>query len=370
MKTGIYIHIPFCVSKCNYCDFLSFSNKENQMEDYTKSLCEEIRKCVINETIQTIFIGGGTPTVLPIQYMEMIIEAVMEKNIESQYEFTVEANPDTVDEKYLQRLLKLGVNRLSFGLQSCNDEILKKLGRTHSYEVFLNKFLIARKVGFNNINVDLMYTLPGQTVADFKETLEKIVKLKPEPEHISAYSLIIEEGTVFFNLNSEKKLKLPTEEEDILFNKLCCDVLRENDYYKYEVSNYSKKGYECKHNIIYWELDNYYGFGLNAHSKIYNERKSNTASLDDYLIENKKNEVEVLSKEMEIEEFVFLGLRMTKGINMKKFKEKFDLDFYEIYGEKIEDLVLKGLLVKNNDDLFATENGFNVLNYVIEKLLL
>ncbi len=365
-KTGIYIHIPFCLSKCHYCDFVSFTNTK-EIENYVIELCEEIKNAKIDFEIDTIFIGGGTPTILPIKLLEKIISEIFSNKIKEDYEFTIECNPETVDEIYLQNLINLGVNRISFGLQSCNNKMLNLLGRAHSYEKFLNIFTLARKVGFKNINIDLMYNLPNQTIEDWENTLNKVISLNPE--HISAYSLIIEENTKFFHMLNKKIISIPSDEMYVKFNEICLEKLKKAGYCKYEVSNYSKVGFECKHNIIYWELDNYYGFGLNAHSKISNIRYSNTKILTDYLKGEYTVSKEILSKEDLEDEFIFLGLRKTNGISKKKYSHLFNEDFDKKYKKNIQYLLDENLLISTEENLYVTPKGFHILDSIILKIL-
>ncbi len=367
-KTGIYIHIPFCKSKCKYCDFVSFANSQEYMEEYTNRLCEEIENKSINEPVDSIFIGGGTPTSLKWEMLEKICLKVLKKGLKDGFEFTVEVNPDTVDFNYLKKMREIGINRISFGLQSCHNDTLKFLGRSHSYEVFERVYKEAREVGFDNINIDIMYNLPNQDIENFKYTLEKIIAL--EPEHISAYSLIIEEGTPFHSMLEEGSFISPDEELYVEFNELCASSLAKAGYKKYEVSNYAKDGYECKHNIIYWELDDYYGFGLNAHSKIGNLRYANTEILDEYLKGFNNVIEEALSLEEQEEEFIFLGLRMTKGIDKEEYGEKFKRGFDEKYKGKVSKLCEEGFLRDEDGRVYATSEGFHILNHIIEKILI
>ncbi len=367
-KTGIYIHIPFCKSKCRYCDFISFANMQNYMEEYTNKICEEIENKSINKPIDSIFIGGGTPTTLRWEMLEKICYTVLKKGVKENFEFTVEINPDTVDKEYLMNMKRMGINRISFGLQSCVDDTLKFLGRSHSYEVFERTYKNAREVGFNNINIDLMYNLPNQDLENFKYSLEKVLSLKPE--HISAYSLIIEEGTPFHKMLEEGKIFSPDEELYVEFNELCEKMLREAGYLKYEVSNYAKVGYECNHNVIYWELDDYYGFGLNAHSKVGNCRYSNTENLIEYLEGNFEKKEEFLSIEEQEEEFIFLGLRMVKGIDKKKYEEIFKRNFDEKFGDRVSEFCRCGYIEDTEQRVRVTSKGFHILNHIIEKIVI
>ncbi len=366
-KVGIYIHIPFCLSKCKYCDFVSFTNLNSKMERYVKKLCEEIQNTKINEQINTIFIGGGTPTVLNIHLIEEIVNEVFKKNIIEDYEFTIECNPETVNKEYLQSLINLGINRISFGLQSCNNEMLKLIGRAHSFEKFVKVYCQAREVGFNNINVDLMYNLPNQDLEDWVNTINKVLELSPE--HISAYSLIIEEGTQFHSMLENNEITIPNEDLYVQFNEVCFEMLSKHGYNKYEVSNYAKNNKECKHNIIYWDLDDYYGFGLNAHSKVSNVRYSNTSNINEYLGDVTKVSEENLSIEEREEEFIFLGLRKTMGISKEKYKYLFNKDFNEVYGNIINELEKEKYVIDNGGFIKISQKGFHILDAIILKIL-
>ena len=274
-EIGIYIHIPFCIKKCEYCDFVSYCNKEKYVPQYINALKKEIKNNINKEyKITTIYIGGGTPSSIEENYIADIIETIKLnmndenlKNFEN-IEVTIEVNPGTVTEKKLKTYKEIGINRLSIGLQETHDELLKSIGRIHTYEEFLKTYNLARKIGFNNINVDLIIALPNQTIQDIKENLEKIIKLNPE--HISVYSLILEEGTPFYNKYNENKIKLPDEELERNMYWYVKNTLENNGYMHYEISNFSKKGFESKHNMNCWNQEEYLGFGVAAHS--YNNK--------------------------------------------------------------------------------------------------
>ncbi len=374
-KLGLYIHIPFCVKKCDYCDFLSApANKQVQMA-YMDTLQKEIaEKAIVYKDwcVDTVFIGGGTPTSVPCETIVRTMDTVREVfSLDEDCEITMECNPGTVTKESLMAYRAAGINRLSLGLQSAEDELLKKLGRIHTYEQFLETYGWAREAGFTNINVDLMSALPGQSLLQYEDTLRKIIGL--DVEHISAYSLIVEEGTPFYKLYEADELFLPDEETERQMYYRTEDLLKEAGYERYEISNYAKKGYACRHNIRYWEREHYLGLGLGASSMIENVRFKNTEWLDEYLLENKymeKNDVQELSKNECMEEFMFLGLRMTAGVSKTKFGEVFGSSMEEIYGNSIAGLKTQGLIAENGDRIFLTKYGLDVSNRVFVEFLL
>ena len=364
----IYIHIPFCISKCKYCDFKSAPSCPKERSDYVESLCEKIRsyeEFAKAYRVVSIFVGGGTPSVLESKQMEEIFCAIKETfKLSDDTEITVEMNPGTVTSEKLRVYRECGVNRLSIGLQSVNNHELKALGRIHTYEEFLKTYQMAREAGFENINIDLISAIPHQTVESWRETLKKVVEL--EPEHISAYSLIIEEGTPFYERYGEGEHddELPSEEDERQMYHDTREILASYGYERYEISNYAKPGYECRHNIGYWERCEYLGIGVGAASLIGNERWS----FDDSL--NVEPEVEVLSTENEMEEFMFLGLRKIQGVSKKKFEETFGVPIKEVYGEVISTMKDKGLLEEVDEYIRLTEDGIDVSNYVMSEFLL
>lgn len=377
---GIYIHIPFCIRKCAYCDFLSFASEEDTRKKYIQSLISDIRKWEDAERwhITSIFIGGGTPSVLKKEETAGILEAVYNKfQVDDDAEITTEANPGTLTKDKLYAYREQGINRLSLGLQSVHDQELKLLGRIHTYEDFLKGFHMAREAGFSNINVDLMSALPGQTVDSWRESLIKILRLKAE--HVSAYSLIIEEGTPFYEKYAEDaRLRdlgedcriLPTEENERSMYYETRRLTGEYGLEQYEISNYAKPGYECRHNQAYWLRQDYLGFGLGASSLIDNVRFRNTADLKEYsqgLFE--KEEREVLSVQEQMEETMFLGLRMKDGVSMETFEKVFHTPFSAVYGKTVLDLKKEGLVQTEEERLFLTEKGFDLSNYTLAQFL-
>ena len=372
-EISLYIHIPFCKQRCFYCDFPTFAGKEGFREEYIGALVKEIEEKCSNYLIKTIFIGGGTPSYLEENELEKLLIAVSKLNLSNKLEYSMECNPGTVNEDKLKIMKRYGINRISFGLQSCNDKLLKKIGRIHTFDEFLENYNLSRKVGFDNINVDLMYGLPNLTIKDWKNTLEKICELKPE--HVSAYSLIIEEGTAFYKLYEKDKLELPSEDDERVMDKLTKDILKANGYHQYEISNFALDGRECEHNKVYWLLDEYIGVGSASSSYIDGYRLVNTSNINDY-IERISNNISVVidkyenSIEDEMEEFVFMGLRMVLGIDLLKFKRKFGIDINGIYKEVIEKNIKDGLLVVEGNKMFLTAKGMELSNSVMSDFIL
>lgn len=375
-KLSLYIHIPFCAKKCLYCDFPSWQGCESYFEDYTESLLNEIKngeRIYSDYDISTIFIGGGTPTVLSPKLLGKITDAVLERyNVESNAEITSEANPGTVDGYKLKEMKAMGINRLSFGVQAWQNNILKALGRIHDRETFLKNLDEAKNAGFENINCDLMFSLPNQTFKDWMETLENFSKL--DIQHISAYSLIVEDGTPFKKMQEEGRLLLPDEETDRKMYSAANEMLAKNGFERYEISNFAKKGFESRHNITYWETRPYIGFGLGSHSYFQEERYNNTYDLKEYIAANgdakklRENKEFLTDKEKE-EEFMFMGLRMKKGISTDEFSRRFGRDIYSVYGEKIEELLDEKLIEKKENRIMLTKRGTDVSNIVFERFI-
>ena len=375
----LYIHIPFCVKKCAYCDFLSGPASNQQIEEYVQALIEEIRyykEFVKKYEVSTVFWGGGTPSLLTGEQMKALMETLGQTFfIRQNAEITMEANPGTVTVEKLLACQKAGINRISFGLQSVNNEELKMLGRIHTYEEFLESYEAARKAGFQNINVDLISAIPKQTVSSWEQTLQTIISL--QPEHISAYSLIVEEGTTFAKLYGEGcKLEhlLPMEEDERRMYERTEELLREAGYHRYEISNYAKEGYECQHNLGYWERKEYLGLGLGASSLIEETRFHNTDEMEEYL-RDASNPIllrrgqEKLDRQEQMEEFVFLGLRKIRGIQEEKFAEMFGEDIWDCYGRNLERVIKEGLLEREEGVLRLTRKGIDVSNYVFYEIL-
>ncbi|WP_300278363.1 radical SAM family heme chaperone HemW [Peptacetobacter sp.] len=373
---GIYIHIPFCVKKCKYCDFNSFNMNLNEKKIYLEDLKKEIEMYSSdykNKKIDTIFFGGGTPSILTSKEIEDLMRILKEKfDFSKEVEITMECNPGTIDREKLQTMKINGINRLSIGLQAVQNSHLKYIGRIHTYEEFEKNFKEARTIGFDNINIDLMFDLPNQTEDDWKESLKKVVKLNPE--HISAYSLILEEGTELFEMYNREEFSLMDENKDMDMYEYTINYLRENGYNQYEISNYAKKDKECKHNIIYWKCENYIGLGAGASGYLGKERYTNEMNLSDYHKKTYNNQkpimsIEMLSEEEMIEEKVFMNLRMNEGINRKEFKEKFGIDFYEKYKNKIDTLKERNLLTIDDISIKLTQKGREISNNVFLEIL-
>ena len=386
-NTGIYIHIPFCVKKCNYCDFNSGPYSDEVKALYTDALLKELHikaPFFKDSVIDTVFIGGGTPSILPVQLLGKIFESLRsDYDICENAEITIESNPGTLDLEKLKSYRSFGINRLSIGLQSTVDEELKILGRIHNFNDFLNSYDLARKAGFENINVDLMNSIPDQTYDSFIEGLKRIKELSPE--HISVYSLILEEGTPFYDM----KLNLPDEDTDREMVHSIIDVLK--DYRQYEISNYTKTGFECRHNIKYWKRDDYQGFGVSAASLFDNDlRFKNTDDINEYIdffnkdesilkdhysnvfvsknvnpdSDNIFSEFELLSEEDIISEYIILGLRMNEGIDLNLFEKAFNKSLFDLKSDKINLHISEGLLERKGDMIMLTERGRDLGNYV------
>lgn len=391
MKTNkkplsIYLHIPFCVRKCYYCDFLSVPAEEAVWKRYVDCLITEIQAEAPKYTdyeVQTLFIGGGTPSLLTTELITKLLVCVKGCfDLAEGAEITIEVNPGTVNEQKLMAYRACGINRLSIGLQSAQNKELQLLGRIHTYETFEKTYYDAIKFGFNNINIDLMSAIPGQTVQSYRDTLQRVLSLSPQPSHISAYSLIIEEGTPFF----ENTPDLPDEEADREMYKITDDILKECGFARYEISNYAKSGYACRHNIVYWRRGDYVGFGIGAASLVCNVRFCNESDLDVYMAgweqyrhSNKKPDLvrdkQELSINGQIEEFMFLGLRMTEGVSIEGFEALFGKSIYEVYPGIIERLLGQELLVlkegtNDNDTRLALSSfGLDVSNVVMAEFL-
>ena len=435
---SIYIHIPFCVKKCQYCDFLSAPADSRAQEVYLRALKQEIREQAARYReyeVQTVFIGGGTPTAVPCEKLCEVLKTVFTcYRVNPQAEISMEANPGTVTKEALLSYRKAGINRLSIGLQSTDDGELKLLGRIHTYRDFLQTYRWAQEAGFTNINLDIMSALPGQSVENYKKSLETVLSLRPQ--HISAYSLIVEEGTPFFEkygqeseklqATGEKQPDLPSEEEEREMYALTEKLLAAAGYHRYEISNYALPGRECRHNLVYWKRGNYVGFGLGAASMVENVRFENTRKMQEYLAEyagvpdaepvsagvaqgdeqvlsneqefslredtHSENEqvlstwadvnsretqqifqgenVHPLSPQEQMEETMFLGLRLTEGVSKAEFHRQFGVSMEQIYGEVIQENIAQGLLADEAGYLRLTREGMDLSNYVMAQFLL
>ena len=373
---GLYLHIPFCVRKCAYCDFLSGPAGAEEKSLYVGALLEEIREMGRRTEgcpVDSIFLGGGTPTTLSADQLTAVLRAVRQAfSVLPGAEITLEMNPGT-DREELDDLLKNEVNRVSLGLQSTDRDELKVLGRIHTYEDLLGTYDHLRALGLANINIDLMSALPGQTMASWQRTLERVTALKPE--HISAYSLIIEEGTPFFDLFEAGRLDLPDEETERDMYAVTEELLKARGYHRYEISNYARPGFESRHNSRYWTGGDYLGLGLGASSYFEGRRWKNTSDMTAYL-ENAgrpdrlREEMQVLTEKDKMEEFMFLGLRMMKGVSGEDFRRRFGREIEEIYGPVLEEQIHRGLMVKEADCYRLTLRGIDISNTVLAEFLL
>lgn len=374
---GLYIHIPFCKSKCYYCDFLSKPNQEDYFQAYVQALDKEMlayHKLLSDYVVTSIFIGGGTPTILPIELLQKIGIRLGELFfIDPKAEFTIESNPGTLSFEALSGLKKTGVNRLSIGLQAFQNRLLKKLGRVHTLEQFLQNYENALKVGFDNINIDLMFGLPEQETRDWEESLLKVIQL--DPPHLSCYSLILEEGTPFFRMWDQGHLLLPTEDDTLQMYRKCIQMLTDAGYEHYEISNFAKPQRKCKHNLRYWNCDEYVGLGVGAHSYFQGIRYHNQENLAQYIKESyclqklQKDPQTIHAKEA-YEEYMFLGLRLIQGVSKEEFYHRFQRSMEEVYGSVLQKLVKLGLLKEEENNVKLTKRGLEVGNVVFEQFLL
>lgn len=374
-ELSLYLHIPFCVKKCDYCDFLSAPASLEVQEQYLRAFCSEIRakaEAFRGYLVKTVFIGGGTPSILKPEQLCDLLKCVRESfRILPQAEITMEMNPGTGGGKEaFEQYKKAGINRLSIGLQSTKDEELKVLGRIHNFSQFGTTYREAREAGFTNINIDIMSALPGQSVESYRETLETVCALRPE--HFSAYSLIIEEGTPFFERYASETWTEENEERDRLMYALTGQLLEDCGYHRYEISNYALSGRECRHNLVYWTGGEYLGLGLGASSFIKNTRYKNTSDLNTYL-ERKGNalreDIQVLTISERMEEFMFLGLRLTEGVRKAEFFHLFGRTMDDVYGEVLRKNQNDGLLVSTPQRVFLTPRGVDLSNYVLAQFL-
>ena len=373
-EIGVYVHIPFCKKKCDYCDFISYCNKDNLIYDYVQAVKAEIQSQNIKPEITTIYIGGGTPSYIDSKYIIEILEKIKEKNVSSNAEITIEVNPGTVTKEKLEDYIKSGINRISIGLQTTNDELLKQIGRIHNFTQFLETYKLAKKVGFKNINVDLMLGLPNQRIKDLKESLEQIIKLKPK--HISVYSLIVEDGTPIANKIEKGEMQLPDEELERNMYWFVKNTLELNGFIHYEISNFAKKGYESKHNLNCWNQKEYIGIGASAHSYRDITRYSNTENIEEY-IENvnngnfNRNKIihEVQKEDDAKKEFMLLGLRKIKGVDINQFKNKFGDNPIYLFRNELKKLTDERLLIIDNNNIRLTNKGLDLANLVWEEFI-
>lgn len=370
---SLYVHIPFCKQKCFYCDFKSYAGIEELENDYIDALILEIRNKCKGYLIKTLFIGGGTPSYLSENNLSKLLKELNKLSFLDDAEKTIECNPGTLSDEKIKIIKENNINRISMGLQTTKNNLLKNIGRIHTIEEFKANYKRVRELGIENINIDIMFGLPNQSLEDYKETLEDIVKLNPE--HISAYSLIIEEGTYFYKLYEENKLNVPNEDDERRMYEITKEILEDNNYKQYEISNYAKEGRECRHNKVYWELDEYIGVGVSASSFIDEKRIKNIDNIKEY-IERINSNIDVSesivanSLKEDMEEFMFLGLRMIEGVSIDKFKDKFSKDINDVYGEIINKNKKLGLLDEKNGRIYLTDKGIEVSNWVMSEFIL
>ena len=372
----LYIHIPFCIRKCNYCDFLSFAETESGIAQYCQALKEEIKRTGDQAEgigVRSVFIGGGTPSILEAEQITEIMTCIRNNfSIEKNAEITIESNPGTLNAEKLNCYHELGINRLSIGLQSTDDDCLRRLGRIHTLQEFEKNYEQARKSGFQNINIDLMSGLPGQSLRGYEDTLNRVTELKPE--HISSYSLIIEEGTPFYKSDSVLQ-QLPDEDTERKMYERTKEILAQQGYERYEISNYARQGRECIHNLGYWEQVPYLGMGLGASSFYNGARFSNERNFRKYLstpylpFEHREDYVQV-SREEQMEDTMIFGLRKMKGISVSEFEREFGTPIWEMYGSVIERYSNLGLLIQEGDVLRLTDAGIDVSNRIFEDFIL
>lgn len=379
-ELGIYIHIPFCKQKCYYCDFVSYVDTVERMNKYIEKLKEEI----INEkniyqndyNVTTIYIGGGTPSILEKEHIKDILDILKEqlKNNKTKFqdiEITIEVNPGTAKEEKLKQYKESGINRLSIGLQSTNDNLLKEIGRIHNYQDFLTTYNMAKKIGFENINIDLIIGLPNQTIKDLKNAIQEIKRLNPN--HVSIYSLIVEEGTKIEQLLDQKILELPDEDLERKMYWYVKNSLELLGYNHYEISNFAKPRKESKHNLNCWEQKEYKGLGLAAHSYINGIRYGNTNNLKEYIETTNFQKIKNIEEEQTLEdrkkEYMLLGLRKIQGVSISKFKEKYIENPLYLFRNELKKLVDEGLIKIDLDTIKLTNKGLNLANIVWEEFI-
>lgn len=373
-KIGIYVHIPFCKQKCEYCDFISYCGKDNLIEEYIKAVKKEIKMQNIQSFISTVYIGGGTPSYIDSEYIVAILKEIKKKPFENDAEITIEVNPGTVTKEKLESYKKVGINRLSIGLQTTQERLLKEIGRIHNFEQFLETYQLARKVGFQNINVDLMIGLPNQRIKDIKESLEKIIAL--HPEHISVYSLIVEENTPISKKIEKGELQLPEEDTERNMYWYVKNILELNGYKHYEISNFAKQGYIAKHNWNCWGQKEYIGFGAAAHSYRNMIRYSNIENVEEYIQNIKhgrlrKNRIihEIQKYEDAKKEFMLLGLRKIEGVSIRDFRNKFQENPIFLFRHKLKRLTDENLIAIDLNYIRLTNRGMDFANLVWEEFV-
>ena len=385
-EIGLYVHIPFCKSKCLYCDFVSFANKNDMIERYAECVKKEIiQYATENKTmsehglepkfiVKTIYIGGGTPSYIDEDYIVQIMETIKHNfEVKEDAEITIEVNPGTASKDKLEAYKKCGINRLSIGLQSTQNKILKNIGRIHTYEEFIITYAHAREAKFKNINVDLMINLPGQTLEDVKDSIKRIINLKPE--HISVYSLIVEDNTPIKTLLEMHCLELASDEVERQMYWYVKETLEKHKYHQYEISNFAKEGHESKHNMDCWNQKEYIGVGLNASSFLDNKRYSNISALEQYITNIEQNEMNknlILEKQnrlSKMNEYMMLGLRKIAGVNIQEFKNTFNVNPIVRFCKPLEKLTKEGLVQIDENSIKLTNKGIDLANLVWEEFV-
>ncbi len=367
---SLYIHIPFCISKCYYCDFSSFTNINHKIDEYINSLIIELdlyKDKIKDYSIKTIFIGGGTPSCINPRYINRILEFIYRNfNTSDLVEVTIEANPGTLDKEKVQIYMESGINRVSMGMQTLDDTLLKSIGRIHSTKDFYKSYEILRNGNMKNINVDLIFGLPNQSIDQVISSLKKVVELGVE--HVSYYGLILEENTKFYKLYNEGKISLPDENIERMMYHKATEYLTNHGYKHYEISNYALPTYECKHNLVYWELRPYLGVGLSSHSNMRGKRFFNTSDINIYIEKLNMNKLpvegkEIIDKDTEMEEFCILGIRKIEGLSKIEFKNRFEVEIEKIYGDIIKKHIDNGLIL-NDHNIRLTKKGLDLSNLV------
>ncbi|MBM6619240.1 radical SAM family heme chaperone HemW [Bacillus suaedaesalsae] len=377
MIQAAYIHIPFCHQICHYCDFNKVFLKGQPVDDYLNYLEREMKNTLVNyptSKLKTIFIGGGTPTSLNEKQLERLLSLIrfhLPFDVKD-VEYTIEANPGDLTIEKLSVLKNGGINRLSVGVQSFNDELLKKIGRTHKADDVIRGIELTKQLGFQNVSIDLIYSLPNQTLQDFKDTLEKAFSL--ELQHFSAYSLIIEPKTVFYNLMRKGNLPLPSHETEAKMYELLMDEMEVNGYHQYEISNFSKEGYESRHNLTYWDNEDYFGFGAGAHSYVNGSRNANAGPLKKYMSLIDENGIPLVESHPvtdieKMEEELFLGLRKADGVSLSTFEKKYGKKLLDVFGKQVMENTERGLLTTSEDRVFLTRQGKLLGNEVFQTFL-
>ena len=375
MAQSMYIHIPFCTQICHYCDFNKFFIQNQPVNQYLEALGKEMALYnLAQKEMQTVFIGGGTPTALDAAQMERLLSSIHEHiRLGDGYEFTIEANPGDLTMEKLKVMKEAGVNRLSLGVQTFNEELLKKIGRAHTADDVYRNVELAREAGFENISIDLIYSLPGQTIDDLEDTINRALDL--DLPHFSAYSLIIEPKTVFYIMLNKGKLSLPSEDTEASMYEYVMNRMEKAGYHQYEISNFGKRGYESKHNLVYWNNEEYFGFGAGAHGYLNGVRYHNHGPLKKYMnaIETGEKPIidqTVVTTKERMEEEMFLGLRKMDGVSLQGFKSRFDIEMNDVFADVIANLLEKKLLVINDGRIKLTHQGKLIGNEVFQDFLL